>query len=183
MSSILHRRYFLISFLLLISSLSFDSLSTRVKGQNNTTFKDPNGKYELDLPQNWKAVSYQDGAGNSRVDIIYRDRSYGLLKVTQESLPSNTTLENFIQSDIDQNLRFRPGYVYNSIESFAAGSLRGNLLQFDFTNAGQPKKARNYYLKADGQTVWVLRFAGNRDVFSPLRHESDAIARSFKLIK
>jgi hypothetical protein len=28
-----------------------------------------------------------------------------------------------------------------------------------------------------------LRFTGKRDVFSPLRHESDAIARSFKLIK
>lgn len=178
-----HRRYFLVSFLLLTCGLLLSFVPKSVKGQNSSTFQDPGGKYELELPQNWKAVSYQDGAGSTRVDIIYRDRAYGLLKVTQESLPNNSTLESFIQSDIDQNLRFRPGYVYNSLENFAGGNLRGNLLQFDFTNAGQPKKARNYYLKSDGQTVWVLRFAGNRDVFSPLRHESDSIARSFKLIK
>ncbi|KAF0248141.1 MAG: hypothetical protein FD167_2458 [bacterium] len=182
MFSFSNRRYFLLSFLLLISSSLLAFPSKHVRGQNTTTFQDPDGKYTLDLPPNWKAVTYQDGAGKERVDIIYRDRAFGLLKVTQESV-SGSTLEAFIQSDIDQNLRFRPGYVYNGVEKFGGSNLPGQLLQFDFSTGGQPKKGRNYYLRADGQTIWVLRFAGKRDVFSPLRHESDAIARSFKLIK
>jgi hypothetical protein len=182
MFSFSNRRYFLLSFLLLISASLLIFLPKPTSGQDTTPFQDLEGKYTLELPPNWRAVTYQDGAGKERVDIIYRDRAFGLLKVTQESL-SGSTLEAFIQSDIDQNLRFRPGYVYNGVEKFAGSNLPGQLLQFDFTTGGQPKKGRNYYLKSDGQTVWVLRFAGKRDVFSPLRHESDAIARSFKLIK
>lgn len=182
MVSFRNRRYFLLSSLLIISFFTVNLLPKSVLGQNTSTFQDPEGKYTLELPPNWKAVSYQDGAGKDRVDIIYRDRAFGLLKITQESL-SGATIEAFIQSDIDQNLRFRPGYVYNNIEKFAGNNLPGQLLQFDFTTGGKPKKGRNYYLKSDGQALWVLRFSGNRDVFSPLRHESDSIARSFKLSK
>jgi hypothetical protein len=155
-----------------------------VNAQNESTaFRDTEGKYELQLPANWRAVNYQDGAGNARVDIVYRDRGYGLLKITQESLSDNMELDTLIHNDIDQNLRFRPGYVYNGLERFVGEHLRGQLLQFDFTQGGTPKKARNYYLKDNGATVWVLRFTGNRDVFTPLRYETDAIARSFKLLK
>ncbi|MEW6730421.1 MAG: hypothetical protein AB1489_03680 [Acidobacteriota bacterium] len=154
-----------------------------VSGQNESVFQDPSGKYELRLPPNWQAVNYQDGAGNARVDIIYRDRAYGLLKITQESLSDNSDLDSLINNEIQQNLRFRPGYVYNSNERFVGEHARGQLLQFDFSQAGTPKKARHYYLKGNNVTVWVLRFTGNRDVFSPLRHETDQIARSFKPVK
>ena len=147
--------------------------------QEEAVYHDPDNKYELVLPTTWKAVSYQDGAGNARVDIVYRDRTYGLLKITQEK-SADPDVENLIRNDIDQNLRFRPGYVFSGIERFVGEHTRGKLLEFSFSNAGQPKKARNYYLKANGETVWVLRFAGNRESMGPLRHETDSIARSFK---
>lgn len=170
--------------LLIVSILlSLVAIITPVIGQQGTDYKDPEGKYEMELPPNWQPVSYEDGAGKARVDIIYRDRSYGLLKITQETLAANSELEDFTRTDIEQNLRFRPGYVFNNFEKFIGENLRGQLLQFDFTQAGQPKKGRNYYLKGEGQTIWVLRFAGNRNVFTPLRHETDAIARSFKPTK
>lgn len=181
MFSLTNRRYFLLGFFLLIFGSLLTFLPQGISGQETTTYQDPEGKYQLELPKNWRAVSYQDGSGNTRVDIIYRDRAFGLLKVNQETIPTNTSLETHIQSEIDQNLRFRPGYVYNNIEPFSGGNLRGRLFEFDFTAAGQPKKGRNYYLTSSTQTLWVLRFTGNRKIFAPLRYESDAIARSFKL--
>ncbi len=149
-------------------------------GQEDNLFRDPEGKYELVLPSNWKAVNYQDGAGKARVDIIYRDRAFGLLKITQESLSDNSDIDSFIRTEIDQNLRFRPGYVYSNTERFSGQYARGMLLEFDFSNAGQPKKGRHYYLKSNNLSLWALRFTGNRNILSPLRHETDLIARSFK---
>ena len=173
---------FLGKIVLVSLALALVAIAGSAASQSVTTYQDKEGKYEFTLPQNWQAVNYQDGTGHDRVDIVYRDRSYGLLKITQESLSDHADLDSFIHNEIDQNLRFRPGYVYNSTERFVGQYMSGQLLQFDFTHAGQPKKARNYYLKSNNLTVWVLRFAGNRDVFSPLRHETDAIARSFKPI-
>jgi hypothetical protein len=146
---------------------------------DNTLYHDPDNKYELLLPTNWRPVNYQDGAGNTRCDIVYRDRTYGLLKITQEK-PSDPDLDNLIRTEIDQNLRFRPGYVFSGTERFVGQYAGGKLLEFSFSHAGQPKKARNYYLKAKGETVWVLRFAGDRESMGPLRNETDQIARSFK---
>src|SRR4026208_728707 len=83
--------------------------------QEEAVYHDPDNKYELVLPATWKAASYQDGAGNARVDIVYRDRTYGLLKITQEK-SADPDVENLIRNDIDQNLRFRPGYVFSGIE-------------------------------------------------------------------
>jgi hypothetical protein len=144
------------------------------------SYTDIDGRFELALPPKWEAVSYQDGTGKARVDIIYRDRAFGLLKITNENLPDKTDIKSFIQMEIDQNLRFRPAYVFNNIERFVGQHLRGELLQYDFSQAGQPKKGRNYYLTNNNANLWVLRFTGNRNAFSPLRNESDSIARSFK---
>lgn len=169
---------------LCVTAFAFaNNVAAGLQDQPNNVFKDPEGRYELTLPPKWQAVSYQDGAGNARIDIIYRDRAFGLLKITQEMPRANEDLEAVIRAEIDQNLRFRPGYVYNSIERFAGIHTRGQLLQFDFTSGGTPKKARNYYLKNNDVSVWVLRFVGNREVLAPLRHETDAIARSFKPLK
>ncbi|MBL8148596.1 MAG: hypothetical protein JNN15_01565 [Blastocatellia bacterium] len=148
--------------------------------QKSTEYKDPDGKYELQLPPNWKAVSYQDGVGKQRIDIIYRDRSLGLLKISQENFES-TDIDSFIRNEIEQNLRFRPGYVYNNTERFVGSGGRGALLEYDFSLAGKPKKGRHYYIKGkDGASSWILRFSGNREVLGPLRHDTDSIARSFK---
>jgi hypothetical protein len=40
---------------------------------------------------------------------------------------------------------------------------------------------RSYYLKADAQTVYVLRFTGLRTKLLTIRNQTDAIARSLKL--
>lgn len=158
-------------------------MSVPVLAQEGESYTDPEGRFEVRLPANWKAVSYKDGAGNNRVDIVYRDRAYGLLKITLEKLP-DADLQSFIQNEIDQNLRFRPGYVYNSTERFVGAHTRGSLLEFEFSLAGKAKKGRNYYVMAkDDSSVWVLRFTGNREILGPLRHDTDSIARSFKPIK
>lgn len=158
-------------------------MSIPALAQESDIYTDPEGRFEIRLPSSWKAVSYKDGAGNNRVDIVYRDRAYGLLKITFEKLP-DADLQSFIQNEIDQNLRFRPGYVYNATERFVGEYARGSLLEFEFSLAGKAKKGRNYYiLSKDESMVWVLRFTGNREILSPLRHDTDYIARSFKPLK
>lgn len=151
--------------------------------QDGDSYTDPEGRFELKLPSSWKAVSYKDGTGNNRVDIVYRDRAYGLLKITLEKLP-DSDLQSFMQNEIEQNLRFRPSYVYNSTERFVGAYTYGKLLEFEFSLAGKAKKGRNYYVMAkDEGSVWVLRFTGNREILGPLRHDTDSIARSFKPLK
>src|ERR1051326_3804298 len=105
---------FLGKIVLVSLALALVAIAGSAASQSVTTYQDKEGKYELTLPQNWQAVNYQDGTGHDRVDIVYRDRSYGLLKITQESLSDHADLDSFIHNEIDQNLRFRPGYVYNS---------------------------------------------------------------------
>jgi hypothetical protein len=85
-----------------------------------------------------------------------------------------------LSDEREQELRFRPGYVENKRETFA-GRLGGIKLTYEYSDGGRLMAARTYYLQADKQTIYVLRFNGTRERLAALRGETDFIARSFRL--
>ena len=62
-----------------------------------------------------------------------------------------------------------------------SSDLSAAMVAYDYTNGGQPFTGRDYFIRADEKTVYVLRFRGRRNILSTLRSHTDAIARSFKL--
>ena len=82
--------------------------------------------------------------------------------------------------DLDQKLRFLPGFVEGKEEKFA-GRLNGVTVSYEFIKTGKPMMGRIYYLQADNRTIYALRFTGLRDKLTRIRNQTDLIARSFKL--
>jgi len=142
-------------------------------------FEDPEGKYSLVLPPGWQAITSRDGLGRTQVDIVYRVREDGALKIRRVAVEPGTKVLDHARRDEEQSLRFQPGYSKGSIENFGTG-VSAALVSYDFTTAGRPMVGRNYYLQVDDRTVYVLRFTGNRNTLGPLRNQTDAMARSFK---
>ncbi|HKX33095.1 MAG TPA: hypothetical protein VJ302_35775 [Blastocatellia bacterium] len=146
-------------------------------------FDDPDGQYTLTLPTGWIAVVSQDSMGRNEVNIVFKIREYGALKVRRgEGLDDKVTPLDFAKKDEDQTVRFVPGYDKLALENFIISEGRtGALLSYDFKNvAGQPFTGRNYYLRVADDKVFVLRFTGRRNTLSTLRNQTDSIARSFK---
>jgi hypothetical protein len=142
-------------------------------------FEDPEGKYSVTLPAGWHAVTGRDGLGRIQVDIIYRVREDGALKIRPLTVEAGSKAIDLAKREEEQSLRFLPGYAKGSIENFAA-SVDAALVTYDFTNGGRPMVGRNYYLLANETTAYLLRFTGNRNVLGPMRSQTDAMARSFK---
>lgn len=154
--------------------------TARPQGEGEA-FEDPDGVYSLKLPKNWIAVVSKDGLGRNEVNIVYRGvREDGALKIRRLDVESGTKAMDAAKRDEDQTLRFRPGYSRGAFENFAA-NYEAAMLTYDYTQAGRPKMGRTYYLKAGDTVVYVLWFTGNRPMLGPLRAQTDAIARSFKL--
>jgi hypothetical protein len=154
-----------------------------VKAQNNT-IDDPEGKYSLTLPNaDWLAVLSQDGLGRKQVEVVYKIREDGLLKVRRLDIEKGSKLLDVFKRDEGQTLTFLPGYTKGALEDFSAGGgkIPAAVTSYDFTNGGRPKKGRNYYLMINETTVYLLRFTGNRSTMEALRSQTDAIARSFKV--
>ena len=147
-------------------------------------FEDPDGQYSLNLPNGWIAVVNQDSMGRNEVNIVFKIREYGALKVRRgEGVDSKATALDFAKRDEDQTVRFVPGYDKIALENFIISEGRtGALLSYDYKNvAGQPFTGRNYYLRVDDEKFFVLRFTGRRNTLSTLRNQTDSIARSFKV--
>lgn len=153
------------------------SAQTQSKGE---VFEDPEGKYSLTLPPSWHVVTSRDGLGRPQVDIVYDVRESGLLKIRLISVEAGTKAMDLAKRE-EQNLQFsQPGYAKGSIENFAA-SVNAALVTYDFTNGGRPVIGRNYYLLVNETTAYLLRFTGTRNTLGPIRNQTDAIARSFKV--
>jgi hypothetical protein len=145
---------------------------------------DPEGKYALTLPnKDWLAISSRNGAGRPQVEIVYKVREDGLLKVRVLEIEKGTKLVDVVRKDESQTLTFLPNYTKGALEEFSAGGgkIPAMLTAYDFTQGGRPKKGRNYYLMVNDTTVYVLRFTGNRGTMEALRSQTDLIARSFKV--
>lgn len=146
-------------------------------------FDDPDGKYSLTLPSGWHAVVSQDSLGRKEVNIVFRVRENGALKLKRiEDVEPKSEVTDFAKKDEEQTVRFLPSYDKISLENFLLGGGKsGALLSYDFKNAaGQPFTGRNYYLRMDEKTIYILRFTGRKNTLATLRNQTDSIARSFK---
>lgn len=146
-------------------------------------FEDPDGKYTLNLPAGWLGIVNTDGLGRKDVNIVYKVRENGALKVRLAEVAAGAEPMDYAAKDEQERVRFSPGYDKLSLEKFLLGGGKsGALLSYDYKNtAGQLFTGRVYYLRMDEKTVYVLHFTGRRNILSTLRSHTDAIARSFKL--
>jgi hypothetical protein len=146
-------------------------------------FEDPEGRYSVTLPNGWLGVVNQDALGRADVNIVYRVRENGALKVRRidDADPAKDVME-YASKDENDRVRFAPGYLKLKMEKFlvTAGKY-GALLSYDYkTTSDQPFTGRVYYVRADDRTIYILQFTGRRTTLGSLRNQTDAIARSFK---
>ena len=166
----------LVLFVTLSTSAAFAQSATEI-------FEDPDGRYSLNLPAGWLGVVNTDGLGRKDVNIVYKVRENGALKVRLAEVTANTEPMDYAAKDEQDRIRFAPNYDKISLEKFLLGGNRmGALLSYDYKNAsGQLFTGRVYYLRMDEKTIYVLQFTGRRNILSTLRSHTDQIARSFKL--
>ena len=136
--------------------------------------------YKLDLPSPlWRAISEPD-AVHDHAEFINGDRLDGYLQIRKEVVDANITPSVLARRDLDQKLRFLPGFVEGKDEPFK-GRLNGVTVSYEFIKTGKPMMGRIYYLQADNRTIYALRFTGLRDKLARIRNQTDVIARSFQL--
>ena len=146
-------------------------------------FEDPEGKYVMTLPAGWLGIVTEDALGKKDVNVVFKVRENGALKVRKlDDAPAETEVLALAQKDEEQTLRFLPGYDKLNIEKVPLGPGRScALVSYDYKNGGQPFTGRDYFVRVDEKTVYVLRFRGRKNILGTLRSHTDAIARSFKL--
>ncbi len=137
-------------------------------------------EYSLELPtQVWKAVPRPDSE-HRHTEFVNGIRPDGYLRVRREVVEGDTRLSEFARAEADTKLRYLPGFVIGKDERFA-GRLSGVVSNYEYTAGGKPMAGRVYYLQADGRTVYVLHFQGQRDKLQRIQNQTDAIARSFRV--
>ena len=138
------------------------------------------GGYTIELPsQVWKVITEPDAA-REHAEFVNGDRLEGYLQIRKEVVDAGTTPSDLARRDLDQKLRFHPGFVEGKEEKFA-GRLSGVTVSYEFIRTAKPMTGRIYYLQADNRTIYALRFSGLRDRLPRIRNQTDLIARSFKL--
>ncbi len=149
---------------------------------------DREGGFELVLDDGWRPEVLVDNTGKRIVEIILRDRSVATLKIKKEK-PLDRKPEDLddvtalIESEIENDLRFRPEYAYVNRERFVINQVGvGKMLQCTYRKAGKLMLARQYYIQTAPDTIWVLRFVGEKRLFETQRSQSDNLARTFKPI-
>jgi hypothetical protein len=144
------------------------------------SYTSPKAEFSVEFPSNtWKKTGEPDDV-HQHTEFVYGDRWDGLLRIRKEALPDGTSIKDFALRDQDERNRFLPGFMAGKDETFN-GRLDGVTVSYEFTQAGKAMTGRTYYLKADAQTVYVLRFTGLRTKLLGIRNQTDAIARSLKL--
>jgi hypothetical protein len=136
--------------------------------------------YKLELPSSvWRAISEPD-AVHEHAEFVNGDRLDGYLQIRKEVVDAGITASDLARRDLDQKLRFVPGFVQGKEEPFK-GRLNGVTVSYEFIKTGKPMMGRIYYLQADNRTIYALRFTGLRDKLARIRNQTDMIARSFQL--
>jgi len=137
-------------------------------------------EYTFELPSpTWKIILEPDSA-HEHPELVYGDRLDGYLTVRKEVVDAGTTPSQLAQRDLDQKLRFLPGFLEGKQETFN-GRLDGVTVSYEFTRTGKVMLGRTYYLQSDNRTIYALRFTGLKDKLSRTRNQTDQIARTFKL--
>jgi hypothetical protein len=136
--------------------------------------------YSFDLPSaTWRVIAEPDAA-HEHTEFVYGDRLEGYLQIRKEVVDAATKPSDVARRDLDQKLRFLPGFVEGKQEPFN-GRLDGVTVSYEFIKNAKPMVGRVYYLQADNRTIYALRFSGLRDKLSRIRNQTDLIARSFKV--
>lgn len=136
--------------------------------------------YTLELPSTaWRMIAEPDAA-HEHLEFVYGDRLQGYLRIRKEVVEAGTSASDLARRELEQKLRFVPGFVEGKEEKFA-GRLSGVTVSYEYVNTGKAMLGRTYYLQVDNRTVYALRFSGLRDQLTRIRNQTDLIARSFKL--
>src|SRR5438876_3480149 len=136
--------------------------------------------YSFELPSpTWRVIAEPDAA-HEHTEFVYGDRLEGYLQIRKEVVDAGTTPSEVARRDLDQKLRFLPGFVEGKQESFN-GRLDGVTVSYEFIKNAKPMVGRVYYLQEDNRTIYALRFSGLRDKLSRIRNQTDLIARTFKV--
>lgn len=140
-------------------------------------FTDVNVAYTFSLPDpKWK-MTVKPSPTSPNVEYVYGDRMDGHLEVRKITVPKDAIMTDLVRAE-ETKLQFRYGFVPGREENFS-GRLRGTVYNFEFVAAGRPMSGRFYLLRADDNTVYVLRFSGEKDSLRSLRNQTDAISRTF----
>ena len=162
-------------FLVMIAIIAAASVATA-----QHPFTNDNIEYVLELPSTqWRVISEPDAA-HEHAEFVYGDRLEGHLQVRKEIVEAGTKPSDLARRDLDQKLRFFPGFVEGKEETFI-GRLSGITISYEFVKTGKPMMGRIYYLQADNRTIYALRFTGLKDKLARIRNQTDLIARSFRL--
>ena len=146
-----------------------------------SNFSDPNVDYSFDVPdERWK-MTVKPSPTRPNVEYVFIDRNDGHLEVRKMAIGKDTVLADIVR-DEELKLQFLPGYVAGKDETFS-GRLRGSIFNYEFVRAGRPMAGRFYFLRADDNTLYVLRFTGFRDRLRSLRNQTDSMARTFSIAK
>ena len=141
------------------------------------TFSDPNAGYSFNLPDSKWKMTVKPSATSPNVEYVFGDRINGHLEVRRLAAKKSTLISDVIR-DEEQKLAFLPGYVTGKEENFG-GKLRGIAFNFEFVRAGKPMSGRFYFLRANDETVYVLRFTGLKDSLRSISDQTDSISRTF----
>jgi hypothetical protein len=154
------------------------------EGRAQEVFEDPEGKYTIALPSGWLGIVNRDGLGRADVNIVFRVRENGSLKIRRiDDADPETEVLDYANRDEADRIRFAPSYSKLKMEKFLVSPNNyGALLSYDYkTTSDQPFTGRVYYVRTDERTVYVLQFTGRKSTLGVLRNQTDVIARSFKV--
>lgn len=155
-------------------------LMTGLTAMAQETFTNDKLDYIIEFPSaGWRVISEPDAA-HEHVEFVYGDRLDGYLQIRKEVVDAGTSVSDLARRDLDQKLRFLPGFVEGKQEKFA-GRLSGVMASYEFVKTGKPMLGRIYYLQVDSRTIYALRFTGLRDKLTRIRNQTDLMARSFRL--
>jgi hypothetical protein len=164
---------------LLFAMFTLAAFAASIKAQSQVYTTDTL-EYSLELPSpTWRSILGRD-AVHEHAEFLNGDRLNGYLRVRKEAFEANTTMSDLARRDLDQKLRYLPGFVEGKEEKFN-GRLDGVTVSYEFTQTGKPMMGRIYFLQSDPRTAYVLYFTGLRDSIARIRNQTDAIARSFKI--
>ena len=137
-------------------------------------------EYTFDLPSTmWRPILEPDAA-HENPEFVFGDRLDGYLTIRKEVVEAGTTAGQLAERDLDQKLRFLPGFVEGKQDPFN-GRLDGVTASYEYTKTGKVMLGRTYYLQADNRTIYALRFTGLKEKLTRIRNKTDLIARTFKL--
>ena len=84
--------------------------------------------YAIELPSTqWRVISEPDAA-HEHAEFVYGDRLDGYLQIRKEVVDAGTTPSDLARRDLEQKLRFLPGFVEGKEEKFSGPTERCDCL-------------------------------------------------------